>query len=186
MLQQRVRAALRAWHTRAVMAAALVLLVSLAGGEFAAARQVILHEATSLEIIAWTQYDSWETGQRPPDVKVFDKTTTNLKLVCDVQNVLDNRPRGGWGNCGIGSPTYYYAFRFATFGVLTQIYSGDVNCAAWTVTTLGDALGAVLTILFPLPSGDTVPISGATLEGRNLMDVLHQRIGMPLPSGWSL
>ncbi len=186
-MRQPARAALRTRHTRAVMAAALVLLVSLAGGEFAAARQVILHEATSLEIIAWTQYNSWPTGQqRPPDVKVFDKTATNLELVRDVQNALNGRPRGGLGSCDIGSPTYFYAFGFSTLGVLTQTYAGDLNCAVWNVATLGDALGAVLTIVPTVPGGDTVPIIGATLDGVNILDVLHQRTGMPLPGGWKL
>src|SRR5271166_1403301 len=125
MLPTDLPAARRIRPTQAVMAAALVVLLIVDGSMFAAARQVILHEATSLQIIAWTQYDSWGPNpQRPPDVKVFDTTTTNLRLVREAQNHLDSQPRGGWGDCGIGSPTYFYLLRFATLGALTQVYSG--------------------------------------------------------------
>jgi hypothetical protein len=172
------------------MAAALFVLLLWAGSEVAATQQVFLHEATSLEIIAWTQYDSWGPNpQRPPDVKVFDKTT-NLRLVQEAQNHLDNQPRGGWGSCGIGSPTYFYLLRFATLGALTQVYSGDLNCALWTVMTLGDISWVITSLVTPgsnltcrdsvfLPCSGPVFVYSATLDGVEILRALHQQTGLP-------
>ena len=188
MMRQRVRAALRTRRTREVMAAALVLLVLLAGSEFAAARQGILHQATSLEIIAWTHATGWGPGQqRPPDVKVFDETLTHSELVHEIQNQLDGTIRGTWNEfagCTLDAPDYFYELRFATFGVSTQVYSGDLDCP-WNVTTLGDAIGYATTSLFTIGS-DTVFLGGSTLDGVEILRALHQRTGMPLPSWWPL
>jgi hypothetical protein len=70
--------------------------------------------------------------------------------------------------------TYLYTFRFASDGVTTQVYWGDIGTAAWQVTTgehetTESVLGAM----------------NAQLYGFNLLTTLHQRTGMPLPDWWS-
>lgn len=168
MLQQRVGAVLQTLgkHRGLVVLAVLLMLV---GGGYT----VATHETTSMEISAWRVVMTWPEGQQhPPDVQVFDKTITQQPLVHDTKHQLDGLERGGMGNCAIASPTYRYDISFATYGVPTEVYDGNIDCAMWTVTTFG----------VPVTVGGA---DGTSLYGNNLMTTLHKLTGMPLPSWWS-
>jgi hypothetical protein len=171
MLRQRLRAVLQMVgnHRRLVV---LPVLLALLGGGYT----VATHETTSMEITAWRVVMVWPAGQqRPPDEQVFDTTITRQPLVHDTKHQLDDLERGAMGamgGCVIASPTYRYDISFATFGVPTEDYAGNLDCATWTVTTFG----------VPMTVGGA---DGTSLYGYNLMTTLRKLTGMPLPSWWS-
>ena len=176
MIRQRVLAPLRTRRGR-LAAGAFVLLAVLAGGEY-----TLAHRTTSalriitLEIVVWSHADAWTAGQKPPpDVKVFDKTMKDQGLVRTVQDKLNGLPRGGGGGCLLASQTYLYEFRFATNGVTTQTYNGDIACTTWQVVSAGKQSEEV--------GGAQEEL--AAVAGENLMNWLHQQTCMPLPSWWS-
>jgi hypothetical protein len=168
-MRQRVQAVLRTGRGRVIAAGVLVVLLVLVGGGYT----VATHETTSMEITAWKTYMGWPAGQqRPPDEQVFDTIITRQPLVRDTKHQLDGLERGGTGGCAIASPTYRYDITFATYGVPTEDYAGNLVCTTWTVTTF----------LVPMT------VDGAdntTLYGYNLMTTLRKLTGMPLPSWWS-
>lgn len=175
MIRRRLLAPLQT--RRGLSAAALVLLAVLAGGGYALAhRTTPVPRVTILEIVAWSHADAWSPGQQPPpDVKVFDKTITTQGLVRTVQDHLNRLQRGDGGGCLLASQTYLYEFRFATNGMTTQTYTGDIACTTWEVVGAGkhsDTVGGAQE-------------GAADVAGENLMNWLHQQIGMPLPSWWS-
>jgi len=131
-----------------------------------------------MEITVWRHALAYPQGQLPPpDVKIFNKTITDLGLVHDTQDQLDGSelsgPIDGGGGCTTGDTTYIYEFRFATLEVPTQIYDGYSICVVWDVT------------LFGVPDSGffEVGVSHITLDGANIMATLHKQTGMPLPPG---
>jgi hypothetical protein len=128
---------------------------------------VVTDLATALEIITRTP----PMASTAPQVKIFDKTITNLGLVRDTQQQLDALPRNVLGFCIIAQPAYGYMLRFATHGRTTQKYAGNIDCPSWTIMTLGTSI--------------SVESAGsARLYGYNLMSTLHQLTRMSLPSWW--
>jgi hypothetical protein len=168
------------------MTIALIVLVAQAAGGYMVVGQVTTHGATSLELIAWRHVDGIVETQPgvvpkfPPNVKVFDKTITNPGLVHDAQERLDGLVQdGSFDSCLAGSVTYKYEFRFATLGVITQMYTGQADCTEWDVITLGNVLGNLRALV--LFSG--VGVAYASLDGVEILEALHKRTGMPVPSG---
>jgi hypothetical protein len=167
MLRRRGQAVLQTLGKHQGLVVLAVLLVLTGGGY-----TIATHETTSMEIIAWRTVMTWPEGQqRPPDVQVFDKIITQQPLVHDTKHQLDELERGAMGGCAIASPTYRYDISFATYGVPTEVYAGNVDCGTWTVTTFG----------VPMTVGGA---DGTSLYGYNLMTTLRKLTGMPLPSWW--
>jgi hypothetical protein len=166
------------WHGRAAALMVLSMLVVSGCAGAAAPTGVVSPSSTPLlpttmELVAWTTVRQWPAGQqRPPDVKIFDKSITNQGLVRAVQARLNALQRGMTGECSIKSPTDRYEFRFAAGGATTQDYSGNIDCETWTVTTRG------VSVRVDTPDS-------TTLDGYNFMATLHQLTGMPVPSWWS-
>ena len=184
MLAQRVRALLRTLG-KYRRAALLVLLVVLVDGGPA----VATHGATSMEILVWShvEYVTLRPGvipKFPRDVEIFDKTMTNLGLVHDVQDQLDENgippirvhfaqdrlddtARVPISSCAASPTIYLYQFRFATLSVTTQLYYGQSNCPLWT-----DSIFGVIPVFAFVPR--------VTLDGMNILDALHEKTGMPV------
>ena len=94
--------------------------------------------ATSMDITVWTQNVTTQTGQGPTFPKeIFHKVIMDQGLVDDTQQQLDGLQRNVWGGGIIASPVYLYQFSFATYGVPTEVYYGNLNGTVWTVTTWG-------------------------------------------------
>jgi hypothetical protein len=135
---------------------------------------VATHGATSMRIIVWEyipQSCTVPTSVASCDIfkLVFDKTITDIGLVCEIQARLDDasRPLVNPGG-GMTAPDYVYEFRFATLGVTTQVYHGSEDEGWWDATTLG------------IPSPFPIDAENVTLlDGENLMDALHNLTGMP-------
>jgi hypothetical protein len=169
-MRYRVRALLHGLgrHWGLVALVALALLVD-------SGPTVAAHGATSLDIIVWRHVVQAPVFQ--PDVKVFDQTMTDFGLVHDIQDQLDGGAPSGIGSCTIGSPEYVYQFRLATLGVTTQVYTGSDDCGGWDATTLGISR---LRIIDEFPYlADQVAVRAITLDGVEILQVLHQRTGMP-------
>jgi hypothetical protein len=134
--------------------------------------------ATSMDITVWTQVTeiTVQPGKEavfPPPVEVFNKIITDQPLVQDTEQQLDGLHRNVGFDSGISaSPAYVYQFSFATNGVPTEVYAGNLNGTVWSVTTWG------------ITDGVEGP-GGATLYGFNLMTMLRTLTGMPLPSWWN-
>lgn len=176
MLQQRVQSMLGTW--RGKFPVVLIVLIVFVSSGYTAAYLVTTHGATSLEITVWRSQHVWNPDV--PDVRIFQKTITNLGLVRDVQDQIDGAPEG-IGFCTLAPPTYYvYQFHFATGGYSTQTYEGESMCGGWSTTPFG-----IAGLLTPL---DEVFFNETTLHGVEILIALHQQTGMPLPpgdSGWT-
>lgn len=98
-------------------------------------------EATSLRIIAWRSVA--DTYPSAPVSSViypvhFDKTYTDLRLVREVQDLMNGQRTLDSFNfeCTLGIPvSYRYEFIFLTHGITTQAYSGTENCPMWDAVT---------------------------------------------------
>ncbi len=166
MMRQRVQAML-GQHRLVVV---LVVLVILVGGGFA----VVTRGATSLDITVWSHQLMLLDGQHPvPDVKIYDKTITDLGLVHNVQDQLDGGTSVslGGGSCATGAVVYRYQFQFATLGVPTQVYYGQAGCPGW------DASVFDIPVVIPVFH---VAIYGVKLDGKFILDALHEKMGMPI------
>ena len=134
----------------------------------------------SLKITVWTHRVLHRAGETDfPDEEIFNKTTADEPFVRDVLEQINGLKRGVRSGRVMCETTYHYTFCFATNGVTTQIYWGDIACPAWQVeTTVQRQNGEQLT------TEGVLGAMSAQLYGFNLMITLHQRIGMPLPDWW--
>lgn len=150
-------------HRKAVILIAVVVLVLLIGGEDVVAR----YGATSVEITVWQNTDGAATS-----VRIFDKTSTNLDFVNNLQIQLDNCiPTISNGTDGASqSLSYVYRFRFATLGVTTQVYYGNSGSSGW-----GD-----ITYAFPMPQTYQGIPTGQVFVTPDILTLIHDQTGMPV------
>jgi hypothetical protein len=135
----------------------------------------------SLKITVWTHRVLYRPGEpEVPDAEIFNQTTTDEPFVRDVLEQFNSLKRGVRSPGRVMSETtYHYTFVFATNGVTTQMYWGDIACPAWQVTTTVQRQNG--------EQSTTEGVAGAMnaqLYGFNLLTTLHQRTGMPLPDWW--
>ena len=114
-----------------------------------------------------------------PDEEIFNKTITDEPFVRDVLERINCLKRGVRSGRVMSETTYHYTFAFATNGVTTQTYWGDIACAAWQVTTTVQRQNGEQST-----TEGVLGAMSAQLYGFNLMITLQRRTGMPLPDWW--
>jgi hypothetical protein len=134
----------------------------------------------SLKITVWTHRVLYRAGEpEVPDKEIFNQTITDEPFVRDVLEQINGLKRGVRAFRVMCETTYHYTFVFATNGVTTQIYWGDIACPAWQVTTTVQRQNGEQST-----TEGVLGAMSAQLYGFNLMITLHRETGMPLPDWW--